>query len=77
MQELIMQEVTGFVTVLVTAVVVAALIAVLYSFGLRLWEKSVQGEGGAAVARVVSVACFTACVAIVLFALWLIIPVFH
>ncbi len=75
MQELIMQEATGFVTVLVTAVVVAAAIATLYSFGLRLWEKS--AEGGAVAARVVSVVCFAACIAIVLFALWLIIPAFH
>ena len=43
MQELIMQEVTGFATVLVTAVVVAAAIATLYSCGLRLWEKSADG----------------------------------
>ena len=75
MQELIMQEVTGFAPVLVTAGVVAAAIATLYSCGLRLWEKS--ADGGAAVARVISIVCFAACVAIVLFALWLIVPIFH
>lgn len=74
MQELIMQEVAGFATVLITAVVVAAAIATLYSFGLRLWEK---GAEGAVVARAISIVCFAACVAIVLFALWLIVPIFH
>lgn len=72
-----MQEVTGFVAVLVTTVAVAALIAVLYSFGLRLWEKGIQGQRGATAAKTVSVACFAACIAIVLLALWLIVPVFH
>lgn len=75
MQELIMQEVTGFATVLITAVVVAGAIATLYSCGLRLWEKGT--DGGSAVLRAVSVVCFAACVAIVLFALWLMIPIFH
>ena len=75
MQELIMQEVTGFATVLITAVVVAAAIATLYSCGLRLWEKGVNG--GSAAVRAISLVCFAACVAIVLFALWLMIPIFH
>lgn len=75
MQELIMQEITGFVTVLLTAVIVAAGIATLYSVGLRLWERG--GDGGAIAVRAVSVVCFAACIAIVLFALWLIIPAFH
>lgn len=75
MQELIMQEATGFATVLLTAVIVAGLIATLYALGLRLWEKA--AEGGVAVARVGAVACFATCVAVVLFALWLMIPIFH
>ena len=51
----------------------------LYATGLRLWAGSgVDGEGNAhLMARLGSVVCFAACIAIVLFALWLMIPMFH
>ena len=75
MQELIMQEVTGFITVFVTAIVIAGIIALLYSSALRLWEKAAEGDHMAS--RVVSLVCFAACAVIVLYALWLIIPAFH
>lgn len=75
MQELIMQEVTGFITVFVTAIVIAGIIALLYSLALRLWEKA--AEGGHMASRAVSLVCFAACALIVLYALWLIIPAFH
>ncbi len=76
---MIATEITSFVTVLVVAVCVASAISVLYASGLRLWaDGSVDAQGNAHLLhRVVSVLCFTACVAIVLFALWLMIPLFH
>ena len=77
--ELFMQEITSFVTVLVVAICVACAISTLYATGLRLWAGSgVDGEGNAhLMARLGSVVCFAACIAIVLFALWLMIPMFH
>lgn len=77
--ELFMQEATSFVTVLVVAICVACVISILYATGLRLWAGSgVDGEGNAhLMARLGSVVCFAACIAIVLFALWLMIPMFH
>lgn len=76
---MIATEITSFVTVLVVAVCVASAISVLYASGLRLWaDGGVDAQGNAHLLhRVVSVLCFTACVAIVLFALWLMIPLFH
>ncbi len=76
---MIATEITSFVTVLVVAVCVASTISVLYASGLRLWaDGRVDAQGNAHLLhRVVSVLCFTACVAIVLFALWLMIPLFH
>ena len=76
---MITTEITSFVTVLVVAVCVASTISVLYASGLRLWaDGRVDAQGNAHLLhRVVSVLCFTACVAIVLFALWLMIPLFH
>lgn len=77
--ELFMQEITSFVTVLVVAICVACVISTLYATGLRLWAGSgVDGEGNAhLMARLGSVVCFAACIAIVLLALWLMIPMFH
>ena len=47
----------------------------------RLWAKSGVPEGGDGspnyLFRFASVACFAACVVVVLFALWLMIPMFH
>lgn len=76
---MITTELISFATVLVTAVCVACAISVLYASGLRLWAAgAVDAQGNAHLLhRVVSVICFTACVAIVLFALWLMIPLFH
>mgnify|MGYP001031958755 FL=1 len=76
-----MQEFINFATVLVVAVCVAGMISTLYASGLRLWAKSGAPEGGDGcrnyLFRFASVACFAACVVVVLFALWLMIPMFH
>lgn len=76
-----MQEVINFATVLAVAVGVASCIGVMYASGLRLWAKGVasESEGRAShiTSRVASVVCFAACVVVVLFALWLMIPYFH
>lgn len=74
-----MQEVLNFLTVLVVAVGVASTIGVLYASGLRMWAQGGIDEQGIPhlMPRIVSVVCFTACVLIVLFALWLMIPFFH
>lgn len=72
-------DIVSFVTVLAVAVVVASAISVLYASGLRLWAGGGLDSRGNAhiIHRVCSVLCFVACVAIVLFALWLMIPLFH
>ncbi len=76
-----MQEVMNFATVLVVAVCIAGGIGVMYSSGLRLWAKSGSAEGADGspnyLIRFASVVCFAACVVVVLFALWLMIPMFH
>ena len=74
-----MSQVLSFVTVLVVAVVVAGMISTLYASGLRLWAAGgIDKDGNARIMqRVGSVICFTGCVFIVLFALWLMIPFFH
>jgi hypothetical protein len=76
---MIATEITSFITVLVVAVCVASAVSVLYASGLRLWaDGTLDSQGNAHLGhRVGSVVCFTACVAIVLFALWLMIPFFH
>ena len=75
---MIASELINFETVLAVAVGVACAISVLYASGLRLWAAGdVDAQGAHLLHRVVSVVCFTACVAIVLFALWLMIPMFH
>ncbi len=74
-----MQEFINFATVLVVAVCVAGMISTLYASGLRLWAAGgLDREGYARIMpRVGSVVCFAGCVFIVLFALWLMIPIFH
>lgn len=74
-----MQELMNFATVLAVAVSVAGMISILYASGLRLWAAGGLDKDGFAriMPRVGSVVCFTGCVFIVLFALWLMIPVFH
>ena len=77
---MITSEVVSFFTVLAVAVIVACTIAFLYGMGLRLWYQAVTVESQGSpriLTRVGSVLCFTACVFIVLFALWLMIPIFH
>ncbi len=76
---MITTEISSFITVLVVAICVASAISVLYASGLRLWAAGgVDAQGTPHLMhRVFSVICFTACVAIVLFALWLMIPFFH
>lgn len=73
-------EVLNFIAVLACAVCIAGGIGALYSAGLRLWAAGapLDNSGNAHIlTRVCSVVCFTACVCIVLFALWLMVPVFH
>ncbi len=74
-----MDVLMNFVVVLAVAIGVAGAIGVLYASGLRLWAAgTLDSTGNAHLGyRIVSVLCFSACVAIVLFALWLMIPVFH
>lgn len=75
-----MEEVISFLTVLIVAVVIAGGIGTMYATGLRLWARSTAAEQeghGFMGTRIASVACFVACVVVVLFALWLMIPLFH
>ncbi|MEF2845341.1 MAG: hypothetical protein U0O24_01660 [Eggerthellaceae bacterium] len=75
-----MQEVFNFFLVLFVAVFIASLIGTMYASGLRLWARSAAAENAGQSylgTRVASVACFAACVVVVLFALWLMIPMFH
>ncbi len=74
-----MDAVMNFIIVLAVAVGVAGTIGVLYASGLRLWAAGALDSAGNAHLgyRIISVLCFSACVAIVLFALWLMIPAFH
>ena len=75
-----MQEIMNFATVLVVAVAVASSVGALYANGLRLWAlaDADSTEGASAIGhRTTSALCFASCVAIVLFALWLMVPVFH
>lgn len=74
-----MQEIMSFLTVLGVDICVAGSICSLYAFGIRMWAQSTAGgEGEVHIgSRIVSACCFAACVAIVLFALYIIIPVFH
>lgn len=76
---MVLTEITSFLTVLVVAVCVACLIGFLYAMGLRLWYQGAVDSNGDPhiMVRLGSVLCFAACVFIVLFALWLIIPIFH
>lgn len=76
---MIVHEIANFITVLATATGISALIGFLYASGLRLWsEGGLDADGNAHLMhRVGSVVCFSACVFVVLFALWLMIPAFH
>lgn len=76
---MLLEEVANFVLVLVVTVGVAGVISSLYAVGLRLWARgTVDVEGGSHfITRLFSAVCFAACIVIVLFALWLMIPIFH
>ena len=75
---MIEKEIVNFVMVLVVAVCVAGSIATLYASGLRLWAAGeTDTQAAHLTSRILSAICFAACVAIVLFALWLMIPSFH
>ena len=75
------QELINFIIVLVTAIAIAGSIGALYASGLRLWaaaeEKHESQHHASITCRTGSAVCFSLCVCIVLFALWLMIPVFH
>lgn len=66
----------SFVIVLATAIGIATSVTALYALGLRFWAWGTPHQGNA-LARAASVICFGLCVAIILFALWLIVPQFH
>lgn len=74
-----LQEFIDFLLVLGFAVGIAGGLGVLYSCGLRLWAHgSLNNNGNVRIInRLGSVICFSVCVIIVLFALWLMIPMFH
>lgn len=74
-----MDQAMNFLLVLGVAVAIAGAIGTLYASGLRLWAKgTVDHQGNAQLTpRIGSVICFGACVVIVLFALYLVIPAFH
>lgn len=74
-----MQEIINFLTVLVVAVGIAGGLGALYASGLRLWAQGGLDSKRQCtyINRLCSVICFTACVVIILFALWLMIPMFH
>lgn len=74
-----MSEIISFLTVLLVAILVAGSVSSLYALGLRLWlTANAQGESASHVTfRIASVICFAGCVCIVLYALWLMIPIFH
>lgn len=76
---MISSEVISFAAVLVVSICVACSVSVLYAFGLRMWANgTLDTEGNAHLLhRIGSVVCFCGCVAIILFALWLMIPLFH
>lgn len=69
----------NFFIVLVCAVAIAGSLAALYANGVRLLAAaSIDAEGIRHMkSRVGAAFCFAICAAIVLFALWLIVPVFH
>ena len=75
------QELINFVAVLAVAITIAGSIGALYASGLRLWaaaEEKLETQHHASITcRTGSAVCFALCVCIVLFALWLMIPVFH
>lgn len=72
-------NIVNFLIVLVCAVGIAGMLAALYANGVRLLAHSSADEEGIhhMSSRVGAAFCFSVCAAIVLFALWLIIPVFH
>ena len=73
-----MNELVNLAAVLACTVGISVLVGMLYAAGLRLWESSSVSSSVVHMAgRAASVACFAGCAAIVLAALWLMIPVFH
>ena len=61
----------AFVTVVAVALVGACTIVALFSLGLRV------GDSESTWRRVLAVALYVLCGAIVLFGIWLIVPFFH
>ncbi len=72
-------NIINFLIVLVCAVGIAGMLAALYANGVRLLAHAATDEESIhhMSSRVGAAFCFGVCIAIVLFALWLIIPMFH
>ncbi len=71
-------QVMNFLLVLVIAVLVASCLGFLYATGLRLVTGDADQEGPVnGGKKAAGYVCFGLCILIVLFALYLIIPIFH
>ena len=72
-------ELRNFAIVLACSVCIAGAVGALYANGIRLLSIAQQDAEGIhhMKTRILASVSFAVCVAIVLFALWLIIPIFH
>ncbi len=77
--ETVFMEFLNLLLVLGVDILVAGAVSCLYATGLRFFIGTGVGEDGqkTGVNRPVAYICFAACICIVVFALWLIIPAFH
>jgi len=65
----------AFFVVLATTLVASCTVVALFSLGLRLLDTGQRAAHG--VRRAAGLACFTVCALLVLYGVYLIIPVFH
>jgi hypothetical protein len=61
----------AFFVVLFATLLGACLVVTLYSFGLRLVDRSTG------IRRASGIACFVACALVILYGVYLVIPIFH